>query len=153
MGLDFDFLTVIFHLAREADLLVGIDTSCINTGGLRQLLALQKNQHSIFDLSLVLPNIKENVLDLSNALDFFCDTQSIPSLIFNTTEIFCERASYLDFSEVHEEHTLLLCVKVHSILGRKARAFNPFIFPNNIRSFFTQTKHHRFDADFRDLDL
>jgi hypothetical protein len=42
-GYNFGFLTVIFHLAREVDLLVGIVTSFINCRGERPLLALQKN--------------------------------------------------------------------------------------------------------------
>jgi hypothetical protein len=81
----YDFLVVIFPLAREVDLLVGILASSINSGVDRPLLALQKNQYAIFDDSLVLPIVKEYVLDLSRAQELFFEILSILSATLDAT--------------------------------------------------------------------
>jgi hypothetical protein len=60
----------IFPMTREAVLKLCIVTSSIQSGGLRPL-ALQKNQHAIFDDCLVLPNVEEYVIDLDRAQDLF----------------------------------------------------------------------------------
>jgi hypothetical protein len=63
-------LMIIFPINMDAVLILGIATSSIKSGGGRPL-ALQKNQHAIFDDFLVLPNVEEYVIDLYRVQDLF----------------------------------------------------------------------------------